>query len=103
MASEQLDLFPKAAAPELPPMPEGFVQRIRDELLATLALARAADGNPWPDLTKLLLEELRFKSVARWLPPLEAKALGDAFEAELARIYAILDARSEAAGADPEG
>jgi len=101
MASGQLDLFGKdtAAAPQLPPMPEDFVQRIRSELLATLALAKAADGLPWPDLTKALLAELRFKSAARYLPPLECTALCDAFEAELVRIYDILDRRTEAAEA----
>jgi hypothetical protein len=103
MAGPQLDLFGEAQ-PNLEellptgfePPPADFVQRIRDELEATLALARGAVRLPWPDLTRATLAELRFHSIARWLPGGEAAALRAAFEAEMARLWAAED---EVAGA----
>jgi hypothetical protein len=71
-----------------------FVDRIRSELNDTLALVRAADRLPWPDLTRTTLAELRFKSIVRYLPPLEAAALTAAFDAEMDRLYALEDARA---------
>lgn len=96
--SRQSDLF---AAPgeafrnTLPmpsePMPADFVERIRDELTSTLAMARAAVQLPWKDLTKATLAELRFNSVARWLPPDEATALREHFQREMTRLYDIAE------------
>jgi hypothetical protein len=68
------------------PPPE-FVARIRSELEATLRTVQRAATLPWPDLTRATLAELRFHSIARWLPEGEASALRAAFEAEMARLY----------------
>ena len=99
MASSQPDLFaelapaadPQAVAFEVTP---DFVARIRAELNATLALVRAAELLPWPDLTRTTLAELRFNSIARWLPDGEAAALRQACDAEMARLYEAEDRRA---------
>jgi hypothetical protein len=80
------------------PPPEDFIQRIRDELLATLAMVQTANSLPWPNLTRMTLAELRFNSITNWLPKTEAVALRTEFAAAMVRIYAIVDA---AAGYDP--
>ncbi|HMU53104.1 MAG TPA: hypothetical protein PKA13_25250 [Geminicoccaceae bacterium] len=66
-----------------------FVDRIRRELVATLAMVRAADSLPWPDLTQMTLAEMRFRSIARYLPDDEATELVAAFDAAMERIYEI--------------
>jgi hypothetical protein len=73
--------------------PPDFVARIRGELEATLRTMREATALPWPDLTRATLAELRFNSIARWLPAEEAAGLRAAFEAEMARLYAAEDER----------
>jgi hypothetical protein len=67
--------------------PAEFVARIRHELEATLCSVRQAETLPWSDLTRATLAELRFHSIAKWLPEEEAAALREAFEAEMARLY----------------
>ena len=92
MASSQPDLFAEFV---LAPEPQGvrfeatpdFVTRIRAELDETLALVRVAELLPWPDLTRTTLAELRFNSIARWLPDAEAAELRSAFDAEMGRLY----------------
>jgi hypothetical protein len=85
----QLDLFAAAPASEQaePPPPE-FVERIRTELLETLARVRVADTPPWRDLTQTTLGEMRFHSLAEtWLPAAEGARLRAAFSAEMHRLY----------------
>jgi hypothetical protein len=77
-------------------MPAEFVERIRGELVGTLARARAADAMPWRDLTAATLAELRFHSIAGWLPSEEAEALRARFKTEMARLYAIAAEAAEA-------
>jgi hypothetical protein len=78
----QPDLFgdqetaPDECAPvALGEQPAEFVTRIRDELEATLGAVRQAERLPWADLTRATLAELRFHSIARWLPEKEGAAL----------------------------
>jgi hypothetical protein len=66
-----------------------FVARIRDELTGTLARVRDAAGLPWKDLTTATLAELRFDSIAGWLPEGEAAALRAEFHHEIDRLYAL--------------
>jgi hypothetical protein len=73
--------------------PAEFVARIRDELEATLGTVRQAESLPWTDLTRATLAELRFHSIARWLPEEDAAALREAFEAEMRRLYQLEDDR----------
>jgi hypothetical protein len=44
------------------------------------------------DLTAATLAELRFNSIAGWLPEDEASALRAAFQCEINRLYIIADA-----------
>jgi hypothetical protein len=71
------------------PPPEDFVQRIRDELNATLVRAQEAATLPWRDLTQAYLAEMRFHSVAGWLPPEEAGRLRTAFAHEMERLNGV--------------
>jgi hypothetical protein len=94
MTRPQLDLFAshqaarvKHSSPALERPPADFIARIRGELETTLRIAREATTLPWPDLTRATLVELRFHSIARWLPADEATALRGAFEVEMARLY----------------
>ena len=90
--ARQGDLF--HPAPE--PLPAADVERIRQKLLATLALVRGAEFQPWADLTRMTLEEISFRSMCDHLPAAEAAAMRAAFDAEMDRIYANEDARWEA-------
>jgi hypothetical protein len=99
MPSAQLGMFgvDQPSLEELLPvgfdqLPADFVERIRRELRDTLATARRAERLPWADLTRATLAELRFNSIARWLPAEEAAELRAAFEAELVRLYEAEDA-----------
>ncbi len=71
------------------PPPPDFVARIRDELNSTLARVSGAEVLPWKDLTAATLAELRFDSIAGWLPEDEAAGLRTAFRRELDRLYAL--------------
>jgi hypothetical protein len=82
----QPDLF-GAQADLVEPPPADFVARIRDELTGTLARVRDAEALPWKDLTAATLAELRFDSIAGWLPESEAAALRVEFHRELDRLY----------------
>jgi hypothetical protein len=70
---------------------EDFIQGIRDELRATLALARASARFPWKDLTQTYMVEMRVNSMSNWLPRDEAVALRKAFAAEMDRLYEAAD------------
>ena len=100
MPNSQPDLFAdqQSRDREVPPgafepPPLEFIARIRDELEGTLRTVRTAAALPWPDLTRATLAELRFHSIARWLPAAEAQVLRTAFEAEMARLYESHDDR----------
>jgi len=80
---------------------EAFIQQVRDELNASLELARRSASFPWRDLTQTYIAEMRLYSMSRWLPRPEAVALRRAFAAEMDRLYEAADqARPEVAGAD---
>jgi hypothetical protein len=71
--------------------PADFVARIRGELTDTFARVREAAVSPWKDLTTATLAELRFNSIAGWLPEDEASALRAAFQCEINRLYTIAE------------
>jgi len=75
-------------------MPADFVERMRKELTETLALARGAAQLPWKDPTVATLAELRFNSIAGWLPEAEADMLREAFSREMARLWAVAAAQA---------
>jgi hypothetical protein len=98
-SARQPDLFgPSQSSPEpgyaallQEPPPADFIERIRGELNSTLALAREATTMPWRDLTVATLAELRFKSIAGWLPADEARALRESFAVEMTRLWEIVE------------
>jgi hypothetical protein len=51
---------------------------------------------PWSDLTQATLAELRFHSIAGWLPADEANGLRGAFELEMERLYELAAREFEA-------
>ena len=71
------------------PPPADFIERIRNELIDTLARVREAAALPWKDPTAATLAELRFNSITNWLPAEEAEALRQSFGREMARLWAI--------------
>ena len=101
MTSSQTDLLSDLPRPDTPGRTEfqvtpEFVARIRGELNETLALVRDAELLPWPDLARTTLAELRFNSIARWLPEADAAMLRDVFGAEMTRLYDAEDHCAEA-------
>ena len=96
-SSRQSDLFAGAGQALLQePPPAEFITRIRCELTDTLARVREAGALPWKDLTAATLAELRFNSIAGWLPEDEASALRAAFQCEINRLYIIAEAGDKA-------
>lgn len=98
-APAQSDLFDAAAGdggaagPCSEPPDEAFVDGIRRELRATLAKVDASsDRLPWADPTRAYLAEMRFRSIARWLPEPEARGLVHSFDEAIDRVYAAIDA-----------
>jgi hypothetical protein len=88
-SGDQPDLFANTGnirPGEAPPLE--FIARIRDELTGTLAWVREAAALPWKDLTAATLAELRFNSIAGWLPDDEASVLRLGFQREMNRLYA---------------
>jgi hypothetical protein len=91
-SGDQPDLFANAGdirPGEAPPLE--FIARIRDELTGTLAWVRGAAALPWKDLTAATLAELRFNSIAGWVPDDEASALRLSFQREMNRLYAAAE------------
>ena len=57
---------------------------------------REAAVLPWKDLTTATLAELRFNSIAGWLPEGEASALRAAFQCEINRLYLVAETENQA-------
>jgi hypothetical protein len=90
---DQPDLFAEAGdSSAAEPPPSDFIERIRGELTTTLSRVREAAILPWKDLTAATLAELRFNSIAGWLPNDEASALRLSFQREMNRLYAAAEA-----------
>lgn len=96
MSILQQDLFGTAArTPEQPS--EEIVALVRQRLHATLALVKAAEAMPWHDQLTIIREDNAFRFGKDVLPREEGAALWAAFDAEMNRLYAIMNG-----GADPE-
>ena len=76
------------------PPPEDFIQPIREELGAMLARVQVATALPWRDRTRAMLAEMRFDSIANWLPQAEAARLRRDFRAALTALYDRLNAEA---------
>jgi hypothetical protein len=79
----QLELFGGEPGPAYGPDPE----RMRAQLHAILAEARAAQTIPWSDVTASLYRTL-FPQMTFWLPEEEGAQLRLEFNTELARLTA---------------
>ena len=89
-SGHQPDLFAEVGdTSAVEALPSDFIERIRGELTTTLARVREAVALPWKDLTTATLAELRFNSIAGWLPDDEAHALRVNFQREMNRLYAV--------------
>jgi hypothetical protein len=82
-ATEQTDLFAKAAPPAYRPDPD----KVRARLHKILAEARAAQTLPWEPTTVSLYQTI-FPQMSNWLPEDEGAQLRFEFEAELERLKA---------------
>ncbi|MGH7080786.1 MAG: hypothetical protein ACREFU_22115 [Acetobacteraceae bacterium] len=94
MADQQADLF--ATMPRLAPAPaEEIVAAVRRRLHATLALVKSAGAMPWPDPLAIIREDNAFRFGKDMLPPEEGAALWAEFDAEMDRLYAVMNAGKE--------
>ena len=74
---------------------EEVVSIIRARLHATLALVRSAATMPWPDILSIIREDNAFRFGKDALPPEEGAALWQAFDAEMDRLYDIMNEGKE--------
>jgi hypothetical protein len=71
------------------------VALVRRRLHATLALVKSADAMPWPDQLTIIREDNAFRFGKDVLPREEGAALWAEFDAEMNRLYAIMNAGKE--------
>jgi hypothetical protein len=94
MPASQADLFGTAS-----PLSEGpsdeIVALVRRRLHAALALVKAADVMPWPDLLAIIREDNAFRFAKDVLPQAEGAALWAEFDVEMDRLYAIMNEGKE--------
>lgn len=98
MHAPQADLFGAPPPGAAPPPSEEVVALVRERLRATLALVKAADAMPWgDDQLAMIREDNAFRFGKDLLPPEEAASLWAEFNAEMDRLYAIMNE-----GKDPD-
>lgn len=95
MSELQLDLFGTASPADEPPDDE-FLAHVRSRLHATLALVKSAEAMPWNDMLAIIREDNGFRYAKDFLPPAEGAALWAEFDAEMDRLYAIMNKGHEA-------
>jgi hypothetical protein len=94
MTAVQGDLFGAASREPEQPSDE-IVALVRRRLHATLALVKAADAMPWPDMLAIIREDNAFRFSKDVLPREEGEALWAEFDAEMNRLYAIMNEGKE--------
>ena len=94
MSELQADLFGTASQISEQPSDE-IVALVRSRLHATLALVKAADAMPWPDQLAIIREDNAFRFGKDVLPHAEGAALWAEFDAEMNRLYAIMNEGKE--------
>ena len=99
--SAQTDLFGPAASPA-PAISPDMQAMVRTRLHAELDRIKAASLIPWGEDLELVKIENFFRYNKDMLPPAEAAALWAEVDAQLDRLYAALDATSDAP-ADAQG
>lgn len=96
MEGPQGDLFGATALRSRPAADapgEEVVAIIRARLRATLDLVRAAERMPWDDHLAIIREDNAFRYGKDALPAEEGAALWAAFDVEMDRLYAEMNAR----------
>ncbi len=94
MSTPQADLF-ATPAPEADQPSAEVVALVRARLQATLALVKAAQAMPWSDQLAIIREDNAFRFGKDLLPPAEGAALWAEFDAEMNRLYAIMNEGKE--------
>ena len=94
MSAAQHDLFGTASRAGEPPGDE-IVALVRARLHAMLALVKAAKAMPWPDQLAIIREDNAFRFGKDVLPRAEGAALWAEFDAEMNRLYAIMNEGTE--------
>lgn len=94
MSIAQADLFGAAPAVREPPSDE-IVALVPRRLYATLALVKSAATMPWSDQLAIIREDNAFRFGKDLLPPAEAAALRAEFDAEMNRLFAVMNAGKE--------
>jgi len=94
MPASQLDLFGTTSPADEPPDDE-FLAHVRSRLHATLALVKSAQAMPWKDMLAIIREDNAFRYAKDFLPPAEGAALWAEFDAEMDRLYAIMNEGKE--------
>jgi hypothetical protein len=90
----QPDLFPDPAGRGEPPS-DDIVALVRQRLNAALTLVKAAQAMPWTDQLAIIREDNAFRLAKDLLPPAEGAALWAEFDAEMDRLYAIMNEGKE--------
>ena len=94
MSVSQADLFGNTPGAREPPNEE-IVALVRARLQAALALVKAAETMPWPDQLSIVREDNAFRFGKDLLPPAEGAALWAEFDAEMDRLYAVMNRGKE--------
>ena len=94
MSAAQHDLFGTAPHGGEAPGYE-IVALVRARLHATLALVKAAEAMPWPDQLAIIREDNAFRFGKDVLLRAEGAALWAEFDAEMNRLYAIMNEGTE--------
>jgi hypothetical protein len=90
MSVMQSDLFSTTTKAQNRPSDEA-VAVVRERLHRTLALVKSADSMPWTDTLSIIREDNTFRFDKDALQPEEGGALWAEFNAEMDRLYAIMN------------
>ena len=94
MSALQTDLFGAASHISDQPSDE-IVALVRRRSHATLALVKSAEAMPWPDQLAIIREDNAFRFGKHVLPRDEGAAHWAGFDAEMNRLYAIMNEGKE--------
>lgn len=94
MAKLQADLF-ETEAEAAPGPSQEIVAIVRARLHAALDLVKGAQQMPWPDMLSIIREDNAFRFGKDVLPAAEGAELWAAFDAEMYRLYAIMNEGKE--------
>ncbi len=94
MPAAQADLFAAPSRAAERPSDE-VAALVRARLHATLALVKAAEAMPWPDTLSIIREDNAFRFGKDALSPDEGAALWAEFDAEMDRLYAVMNEGKE--------